>query len=636
MWMYIKVQYTASYDGTVRKITDGGKQVWKHTQASNLVGVEAGQDKYVYAASSDGKIKKISPAGQKFDSYNVEDGNVLDVAVSPVTDSGTQYVAAGTGFSSELTYAWNQSPVPVDLSQPDYTNNDHGDRVRGVAADKEGSVYTASGGTVRKIDPRGETVWTNTDHVEFVEDVAVDEKGSVYTASADNTVRKLDPQGNEQWRYTDHTNAVLGVAVDKDGNVYSASSDETVRKLDSQGNEQWTYNDDATVYDIVAGSKGNVYTALGDDTVKKINPQGGTVWTNTDHESTVNGVAVDQDGNLYSASIDDTVKKIGPQGETIWTYTDHTSNVYDVTVDNEGYVYSASTDGTVKKITPKGNTFDTFQVNDEFAFSITVSPVTDSGTQYVAAGIGNNNNRVYRWTVGDIAEKFGNPDWNNNDHTLLVGGVAVDEDGNVYSASFDTTVKKIDPQGDTVWTNNDHTNYVNDVAVGAEGYIYSASLDGTVRKITPDGNTFDTFQVDDEEAFSVAVSPVSDSGTQYVAVGTAFSNDRVYRWSFDVGGSSSGPPSISICDSRGPFNQCISNSFHGAGGQAFSISAPLIIQQTASFQAPQTTQITVSNNTKISGTISGSANITATANNKITIRAGAKLKPNNGKITVGN
>ena len=61
---------------------------------------------------------------------------------------------------------------------------------------------------------------------------------------------------------------------------------------------------------------------------------------------------------------------------------------------------------------------------------------------------------------------------------------------NIYSASTDDTVRKIDPDGNEVWSFTGHGSTVRAVAVDSDGYVYSGSLDDTVRKIDPDGNEF--------------------------------------------------------------------------------------------------------------------------------------------------
>jgi len=77
--------------------------------------------------------------------------------------------------------------------------------------------------------------------------------------------------------------------------------------------------------------------------------------------------------------------------------------------------------------------------------------------------------------------------WSKNINNSVVRSVAVDKNGFVYTCYDDTTVKKLNADGEEVWSYNGHTNVVYSVAVDDNGYVYSGSLDKTVRKISPDG-----------------------------------------------------------------------------------------------------------------------------------------------------
>ena len=79
------------------------------------------------------------------------------------------------------------------------------------------NVYSAGGfndETVKKIDSSGNEIWTFTGHTGRVRSVAVDASGNVYSGSADNTVKKIDSSGNELWTFTGHIDSSRSVAVD--------------------------------------------------------------------------------------------------------------------------------------------------------------------------------------------------------------------------------------------------------------------------------------------------------------------------------------------------------------------------------------------------------------------------------------
>ena len=266
-----------------------------------------------------------------------------------------------------------------------------------------------------------------------------------------------------------------------------------------------------------------------------------------------------------------------------WTFNGHTDDVLGVAVDGDGYVYSGSQDGTVRKIDPDGNEV-----------------------------------------------------WSFTGHTNRVQGVAVDSDGYVYSGSYDGTVRKVSPDGSEIWSFTGHTDTVDGVVVDSDGYVYSESYDGTVRKIDPDGNEFDSFSVDDDQTRGVGVSPVSNS-KQYLAAGTGYSNFLVYRWSQDVSSGGGGSSDIAICDSRGPLNECVSNSSHNVSSGSFSISSFFQAESSAVFESLfGMATINVDNSTSLSGLWKGSFNISTSKDEKTTIRPGAEFKPENGRIIIGN
>jgi len=95
--------------------------------------------------------------------------------------------------------------------------------------------------------------------------------------------------------------------------------------------------------------------------------------------------------------------------------------------------------------------------------------------------------------------------WQFTGHTSRVNAVAVDNNGNIYSGSDDSTVRKISPDGNEIWQFTGHTNFVYAVAVDNNGNVYSGSNDRTVRKISPDGNEIWQFTGHGSTVYAVAV-----------------------------------------------------------------------------------------------------------------------------------
>ncbi len=104
----------------------------------------------------------------------------------------------------------------------------------------------------------------------------------------------------------------------------------------------------------------------------------------------------------------------------------------------------------------------------------------------------------------------GNVLWTFTGHTGQVYAVTVDYDGFVYSGSYDKRLKKIDPNGNQVWESIDE-GYITGVAVDLNGYVYTSSY-SYVSKIDPDGNRLWT---NTEHTSYVRAVAVDDLGFVY-------------------------------------------------------------------------------------------------------------------------
>jgi hypothetical protein len=120
----------------------------------------------------------------------------------------------------------------------------------------------------------------------------------------------------------------------------------------------------------------------------------------------------------------------------------------------------------------------------------------------------------------------------------------------------------------------------------------------------------------------------ADAGT----AGSGGSGIVIVKWNRTESESSG----ISICDSRGPFNECISDSSHIIGSKSFSISSIFQAKGTAVFEALSgIATINVGNSTSLSGFWRGSFNITTLEQQETRIKPGADFQPENGRIIIG-
>jgi hypothetical protein len=92
----------------------------------------------------------------------------------------------------------------------------------------------------------------------------------------------------------------------------------------------------------------------------------------------------------------------------------------------------------------------------------------------------------------------------------------------------------------------------------------------------------------------------------------------------------SGP---SICDKRGPLNECITNSSHSISGQSINISSVFQAENTAVFEALSgISTLNITNSTSLSGLWKGEFSIQT---NNPRIEPGAEFRPANGNIVIG-
>lgn len=93
---------------------------------------------------------------------------------------------------------------------------------------------------------------------------------------------------------------------------------------------------------------------------------------------------------------------------------------------------------------------------------------------------------------------------------------------------------------------------------------------------------------------------------------------------------------VSICDSRGPSNECISSQEHNLSGESLNVSAVFEMQESAVFEARfSSATLNLSNSSTISGIWQGSFDILTPVYRKPVLAPGAEFRPENGNIVVG-
>lgn len=590
---------------------DPGTSFDGHTDEVDRVAVDA--DGHRYTASRDGTVRKLAADGQQL--WSVE----LGAAAAAVAADGDGNVYVGT--ADGVTHKRDPAGAPV------WAEPGHAGAIHGVAVDRYGDVHTAGAdGVVTKRDRHGTLVWTFTGHTDVVRDLTVDRDGIVHTVSDDGTVRRVDAAGDEVWTSSGHAGAVHAVADDGRGNVFSGGEDGTVRRLDADGSQQWSvaahadavlgldagwgryviaghrprrapatpsgltatavsYRVDLDWEEVAIGTgaawfdtryrpvgagtwrdgprahasdvpvsklaatttyefqvrAGNdlsssgwsetvtattppasaVYSVSGDDTARRLTIDG------VEDSSSVIGsptdVDVGSDGHTYVVTADGTLHERDPDGDDVWT-VDLASPAHAVTVDDDGHGYVGLEDGSVRKFSrTDGSLLWSYGTGAGPALSVAVD--TD-GNVYVGSGDG---------SIGKLAAD-GKPIWTSAVHGDAVVGLAVAPSGEVLTASADGSARALDRDGEPLWAATGHGGGASTVASGAEGAVFTGAGDGSLRRLDPDTGAVvwhETVHTAAVHRLAIDIEGEVVSGSADTSVRRTAALDGAPRWTFE-------------------------------------------------------------------------------------------------------
>jgi hypothetical protein len=278
-----------------------------------------------------------------------------------------------------------------------------------------------------------------TGHGNDVDSVATDDGGFVYSASADNEVHKFKESDMSQVDiYTGHGNWVNTVIVGDNGNLYSGDNNGEVHKIDpsdmSQVSKYTGFS--GQLQSIVMGPDGYLYAGDTGGELHKIDPSDMSVVTTWSNLNGTNIMAVDvgSSGSVFTV-YDNIVSKHNKSDlSQTATYSGHSNNVLSLAV-HEGFAYSGALGDVIHKVDTsdmsKSNEFNGGSSSNIYALI-----VGDDGFLYS----GDQGGEVKRINKSDMAEKA-----SYTGHSDFVNHVAFAPSGNVFSASSDTTVHKLDP-----------------------------------------------------------------------------------------------------------------------------------------------------------------------------------------------
>jgi len=262
--------YGASWDDTAIQLNAQGDIGWTflgHTDKVNAIAVNDAVQQTIVTASWDGTLRKLTYNGEEV--WSVDVGGLLSSVA--IDESGNVYTAS----NSNLVYKYDTDGVLV------WTFVGHTGNVNSIDVDTLGNVYSTSvDNTVRKINSSGNQVWSFVDSgMKNFNAVAVDAAGNVFVGSQNTVVCKLDSDGNEIWRFHGHTEGILDISTDYAGNVYTTGYDNVVFCLSPSGNQIWDRPVPATGISVSATKDGSVYVGMDNGSIIKIDAVGSEVWT---------------------------------------------------------------------------------------------------------------------------------------------------------------------------------------------------------------------------------------------------------------------------------------------------------------------------------------------------------------------
>lgn len=345
--------------------------------------------------------------------------------------------------------------------------------------------------------------------------------GFIYVGKENGEIIKYDENGIEQWAYLNNTKTVNCLFVDDSNSVYMGLYGRQLVKLDSNGLELWgTTLTGAQTSDQGMASvyqKGEyVYFgpryATTDIHVIKVDKNTGKIVCfipiGEVGSFEINTIAVDDSENIYVGTRLNYITKLSQTG--IITGLVNTNGTSVTWVSGAKFVTDGSWTG--KTIYIGGDRYTIASVTNDSSLVIASSAGIKNGVIFaqgaltklwtcvahgarvvqIKLGVGNIfytsswDNKVRKWDQTGKTGTWGSgaPIWSFDKHTNYVVGIDVDRQGNVYSASLDKTVRKINGNnGSEMFNFTGHS----DGVVGLTNYehfIYTISNDKTIRKIT--------------------------------------------------------------------------------------------------------------------------------------------------------
>lgn len=153
------------------------------------------------------------------------------------------------------------------------------------------------------------------------------------------------------------------------------------------------------------------------------------------------------------------------------------------------------------------------------------------------------------YNTGNLTTEYPEEIWNFGGHTGTVNKVAIDDEGNIYSASDDKTVSKISPDGQAVWSYAGYGNWIFGLVAHSANNVYICGNAATVHKLSYKGEKILSFStgvpaydmaIDKNMILYIArcsdgmVQKVSTTGQNYWTVVAHYNSLHQPSWVYSV------------------------------------------------------------------------------------------------------
>jgi|GEM_PF-2851806 len=316
----------------------------------------------------------------------------------------------------------------------------------------------------------------------------------IYIGSDDGKLYVLDKKGNLIWSFDAGEKIRSSPSVDENGTIYFGALNGKFYALDKSGKVKWeitttpnvwicsspAIGNDRTIY--FGADDGKFYAVDTDGRIRWNFPTGGYVWPSP---------AIDKDGTIYFASRDKKIYAVDKHGKLKWSFETQ-GEINSSPIISNGKIYVASFDGYLYKFDKNGKLISTYKVGDRAKMPIILGPqryegdfrpiisspvIDEEGNIFIASFYG----KIFKIKADGKMEKV----YNLNE--IVYSTPTITEDGIIYIGTYETekgSIYAIDTKKKTViWKITIGERIVSSPAVDEDGTIYIGAFDGNIYAI---------------------------------------------------------------------------------------------------------------------------------------------------------